>query len=672
MVMFFWLKVPFIRATIFLIAGILLFLTDTVGPLFIGLTTALTLVFLMVVHLKKGAILLGRNMLVAIAAMLLFMGTGFFLALKKSAANNETNLIHLTDISAYQGTITSDPQKKGLYQRATLSVEYTRANEWQKASGKVLIYIKPKDTTLMMFGDKLLIKGSPFRVQEPRNPHEFNYRKYLETKQIYHQQFVDTANWLFIESPNEVSLQGYASRMRQLLENQLAEHIEDPEALAIIKALVLGIKEDLSNETRKEFAQAGAMHVLAVSGLHVGIIYVILLLIINQSRTAIRKPWLVALIVIPVLWLYAFITGLSPSVLRAVTMFSLLSLGSAVNRRSSPFNSLAVSAFLLLVYDPFLVLSVSFQLSYIAVTGILLLYPMIERTLKPRARVSRFIWQLIALSIAAQLATAPLAAFYFHQFPTYFLLANLIVIPLATLLIWGGMFMISLGYIPVLDSLIGIVLSYIAQLMLKGIAAITSLPISAIPDLYPDGVEVLLVYGILATVIIFIKRRARWTLRISMFFSLMILFKLIFFKLDAERKRQIVFYDINNAWVIDFVDQQGFSTLNSDNIAQAALEYSVWPNRKAHKLEQSAHTPPMAKVSGLGTVVVWCGKTLLITNNCALGEEIIDSFDLVYYPKTSQARNCNLNQIHFRKLVIDETIIKAHTLDEEGSLVVNL
>jgi competence protein ComEC len=523
-----------------------------------------------------------------------------------------------------------------------------------------------------MFGDKILIQGYPFRIQEPRNPHEFNYRKYLETKQIYHQQFIDTANWLFIEPSNQVSLRGYAANMRQIMETQLARYIEDPEALAIIKALVLGIKEDLSNETREEFARAGAMHVLAVSGLHVGIIYVILLLIINQSRTGIKKPWLVALIVIPVLWLYAFITGLSPSVLRAVTMFSLLSLGSAVNRRSSPINSLAVSAFLLLVYDPFLVLSVSFQLSYIAVTGILILYPMVERILKPKSKLLRFLWQLLAVSIAAQFATAPLAAFYFHQFPTYFLLANLVVIPVATLLVWGGMFLISLGYIPVLGSLIGAGLAFVAQLLIKGVAAITALPFSSIPGLYPDVMEVLLVYGLLVTVIIYIKKRARWLLRISMLFILLIIAKFTFFQLDAGKRKQIVFYDINNAWVIDFIDQQTFSTVSSSYVPQDVLEYSVWPNRKANKLVQSSAKPAIAKVSGIGTLIVWHGKSLLIANNCSPDKELMESYDFVYDPNVSRDRNCHLNQIHFRKLVMDETIIKTHNLDREGSLVVNL
>ncbi|TVQ76014.1 MAG: ComEC/Rec2 family competence protein [Flavobacteriales bacterium] len=216
------------------------------------------------------------------------------------------------------------------------------------------------------------------------------------------------------------------------------------EAKQIMYALVLGDRSDLDPQLRQQYANAGVVHILAVSGLHVGVLYLLISLIFQKLLSG--RAWrFQAFITLAVLWSYALMTGLSPSVWRAATMFSLLSVGVQLGRITNIYSTLAASAFILLILDASLLFSPGFQLSYAAVFGIVRYQPIIAEWWEPKTKWINYAWQIASVSLAAQIVTMPFTLVYFGQFPTYFLLANLLILPLLSIIMIGSIIALLVG-----------------------------------------------------------------------------------------------------------------------------------------------------------------------------------------------------------------------------------
>ena len=283
-------------------------------------------------------------------------------------------------------------------------------------------------------GERWMVAGAPRQISNSGNPGEFDYAGYMRRR--------NTGYLLFVEDPHHFRRLSGPSSNFTFAARKIAARIQshwpaDVPEYAVLRAITLGNKTALPDRIRDHFAGAGAMHILAVSGLHVGIIWYVMTLLI---RLPVHLPFfriLKPLMVIGVLWFYAGITGFSASVTRSVFMFSLLTLARLTGRDSQVLNTLFLSALVLLWLDPGRIHEPGFQLSYAAVTGIVTLHPYLTRRLRPRSRLLRWVVDLVGVSVAAQLATFSLTLLYFHQFPVYFILTNLLVIPLVTLLLAG-------------------------------------------------------------------------------------------------------------------------------------------------------------------------------------------------------------------------------------------
>jgi competence protein ComEC len=222
-----------------------------------------------------------------------------------------------------------------------------------------------------------------------------------------------------------------AEKFRTSLINLLKKHISNDESVQVISALTLGYRKELTEETRSYFASTGAMHVLAVSGLHVGMIYLFLSSVFAFLKRTKFGNILFLVIIAGILWSYALLTGFSPSVQRATVMFTFILFGNSINRTASIYNSIAASAFILLLFNPKLIHEVGFQLSYSAVISIVFFFPRLEKFFSPKSKALKWMWQLLCVSVSAQLGVSALSVYYFHQFPSYFWLSNFLVVPAA-------------------------------------------------------------------------------------------------------------------------------------------------------------------------------------------------------------------------------------------------
>ncbi|NJW53135.1 ComEC/Rec2 family competence protein [Salinimicrobium oceani] len=317
--------------------------------------------------------------------------------------------------------------------------------------GKLLL-LQPKDSlkTPFLEGEELLVSTTPKVIPPPLNPHQFDYSRFMAQKGNYRQ--LDLNSGIVKELPATAEgLRIKAAKFRKRIVSALSASNFGSEELAVVQALLLGQKQDISAETYNNFSAAGAIHILAVSGLHVGIILLLLNWIFAPLRRSKNGKIIKTFLVVMSLWGFAILAGLSPSVVRAVTMFSFIAIGLEINRRTSTLNSVFLSLLLLLLIQPRWIFEIGFQLSYLAVISIILFQPLFSRLLEPKTKIGKYFWSLLTVTMAAQIGVVPLSLFYFHQFPGLFFLTNLLILPFLGLILIFGVAVIILallGFLP--------------------------------------------------------------------------------------------------------------------------------------------------------------------------------------------------------------------------------
>ena len=388
-------------------------------------------------------------------------------------------------------------------------IEFRReGGKWVRSSGNAVMHLKTKPGAVpLQFGDHVLVHAIFNVISNNSNPHGFNYAKYLERKGITHQVFIGPYGWQKINLDPSSVIRKAAFRVRDRLLDILRENRVEGREFAVAAALLLGYVDDLDAGLRSDYAATGAMHVLSVSGMHVGIIYIFLEFLLGFMNRTKAGRLLKAVILLVFIWFYALLTGLSPCVLRSAAMLSLPILGKSLNRSPDMYNIISASVLFILALDPFLILDVGFQLSYLAVTGIVVLYKPVYDLYVTSAWLPDKIWSVVAISIAAQAATLPITLYTFHQFPNYFMLTNIFVVPLSSLIIYTGILVLVAGAVPVVSLLLAKLLIFLVWLLNSVIHVIEQLPFSTIRGIYISQAEMWLLYLVMAALFLYLLFR---------------------------------------------------------------------------------------------------------------------------------------------------------------------
>jgi competence protein ComEC len=361
---------------------------------------------------------------------------------------------------------------------------------------KILIYL-PKIIQVKSSkpGDILCFDGLPEIVKNDGNPFEFDYRSYLNNRKIGYRIFLKEKQCCFLEGRKRLNLYRRALIFRSQLIDCLDHSGIVNENVHLIASISLGARDEVDKETIQSFTNTGVIHVLAVSGMNVGLIFVILNFIFRFLKKNRAGYILHTLIMLSGIWIYALITGMSASILRAALMFTFVIIGNTFKRNSNIFNSLAVSAFFLIAWNPIIIMDVGFQLSYAAVLSIIIIQPYLYKQLFFKNWIGNQLWLLITVTFAAQIGTIPFTLLYFHQFPVYFWLANLFVIPLVTLILYLTFVVLFLSLISgLLTSVVAFILDWLVRLVLISVNIVEKLPHSVLRDLYPSLIQIFLVF----------------------------------------------------------------------------------------------------------------------------------------------------------------------------------
>lgn len=361
-----------------------------------------------------------------------------------------------------------------------------------------------------------------------RNPFQFDYRNYLKHQNILYQARADSVNFSQT-SIRKKSIFYFIAQFRATLQDRLQQQNFSPDVYGVINALLLGQRQDVSEEVNNDYIRAGAIHLLAVSGLHVGVILFLVLGILSPLKRLRHGKWMVLAISIISLWIYAALAGFSPSVVRAVCMFSAISLAIHFRQRTSTINVVFVSMLILVLFKPNFVFEVGFQLSYLAVISIIYFNPFLNALWNPPTWVFKKAWDLMTISTAAQLGVMPLSLYYFHQFPGLFFLSNLIIIPFLGLILGAGVFVLIGSYLGNLPSWIKDSYEFLINAMNNIVSWVAKQEDFLITGIHFDG-WLLLGYSVLVLSLLHVILKRNFRVVFALGISILFLQGIYFFK----------------------------------------------------------------------------------------------------------------------------------------------
>lgn len=517
--------------------------------------------------------------------------------------------------------------------------------EPEKVHGKILLNISEKDLAAPpVAGEEFLAPFTPEDIQKPLNPFQFDYAAYMRHLGVEKQLSLQP-NQLLKISNSGFDIYALAGRLRQRIVQELKKHKISPEELAIIQALLLGQRQDISAETYASYSAAGAVHILAVSGLHVGIILLILTWLLKPLGNSRSARLIRTVLLLLLLWSFALIAGLSPSITRASLMFSFIAIGMQLQRPVSVMNSLFVSLFILLLLQPSLIFQVGFQLSYLAVFAIVAFQPKLRSLLQPKSRFTRFFWDLTTVSIAAQLGVLPLSLYYFHQFPGLFFLSNLVILPFLGIILGAGILLILLALLHLLPDLFVQLYAGSIDLLNSFVSWVAMQQSFLLKDIPFSFSQTLAAYFFLLCLLLLVYWKNFRNIMLLLTAVAIFQLNMIFEKVNRNSSEAIIFHKTGGTVIAEKTGQK-LQLFRSKNISEE--------NEKILTTYRVNRNIPEVRENPLPNVLELEGKRLLIVDSSGVYELPEFKPDLVLL-RNSPKINLNrlLEELHPQKVIAD-------------------
>jgi competence protein ComEC len=545
-------------------------------------------------------------------------------------------------------------EKAGSY-KALADVEFIHQ---QSVSGKTIVYFnKSNFEHRFIYGDILLVPNHFTKIKNSGNPGCFNYKFSCFMQDVTHQIFINEADCEKLNNRHN----GFYKQLWQVRDSILSiieQNVTSEKELGVAQALLIGYRDNLDKDLQQVYSNTGIVHVLAISGMHLGLIFWMLnkaLFFLDKRR---KSKWIKSIIILTIIWLFALLTGASGSVMRAAVMFTFVQAALLMKRNSSIYNSLAASAFIMLVFNPFILADVGFQLSYIAVIGIISLQKFIYDWIYIKNWIAKKIWNLIAVSIAAQILAAPICMLYFHQFPNYFLLANLIAIPISTIVLFEIIGMLIVAKFSVFwGGLIGKLITFTTWLMNTGVEWVDGLPHSVINNLQFNVWQILLMYSSIIAFVFWLVNKNVNYLKVSMIAFLIMLVWLTSDKIETQKQQKIIVYAIPKGSAIDFIQGNEFAIFQDSLVLANHItqNFHIKPSRVLHQAT-SINNALMTKVDEQSLVAFNQRITYLGRKEyCFEFENKIETDILIVAHNSIYSVNDLLKKYKFKQLIFDSS-----------------
>lgn len=613
-----WNGFPFLLVTLALIIGILLndYFKGPENPLiYVAVLSSATL---LVHFLSKPAY---RILYQTASGMLLgfcFILLGYFSAqMTWQAAKPVVSPETLSKSQFFTAIIDSKPDKTAKSYKYEVIIQEIKIDDaWQSLNTKAILY--NLDSNIFTYGDIVLIKGRPAFLERQKNPHAFDYTLFLNRKDIYLQAFCQEDNSILLDKSKRSSIRYMTMRIGDVFEDILSRYMSGTRELNMARAMVIGRRNEITPEMEFVYEATGTSHILAVSGLHVGIIY---LVISSVFKFAKRKglKWMYYSVILISIWSFALITGFSPSVRRAALMLSFIVVAEMIHRKSNIYNTLLASAFCILLFSPNLIYSVSFQFSYMAVLGIVYFYKRIYAFLYLKNPFFDFFWQITVLSISVQLATFAINIYYFHSFPALFFLTNLFAIPTAIVVVIGSLTIFSTSFLPYIPELLGLLVEKWVFVYNEILVFFSHLELTSIEGLSLKGVVVLLTFILVFALARFIEIRKLTVFRLFTTSLCLLAAIVLYDNYVMSRQIELVVYATNHQRYVDvFVGNTCYSNISKPlSEQQSEVNFNIQPNRNFHLIRdlKSMNDLSSARSVGENELLVLGNTSIIFINN---------------------------------------------------------
>ena len=594
MIAYFKTEVPFLRLSIFFIAGLALSISFNLKSNFIWLVACgllLAIISILSILYKRKKVYLNTYLSgFLLHVLLLILGIIFCNQHKEINFSNHFSK-HPAD--QFIATILEEPKLKGDVARFTVAVKSNISNKKIfKTQGKLLLALRVDTTKIsaLHYGDLLLIKAKFTDTEPAYNPSEFNYKRHLSYQQIYHQSFINQKQVSKIGESYGNPIKAFALKFREQQVQKFKTYLPYKDAQSVASTLILGYRSDLSQDILNAYSKTGTMHVLSVSGMHVAIVVILLSFLLSFMDKTKKGRISKAIIMIALIWFYALISGLDPSVNRAAIMLTFILAAKARAQKVNIFNVIAISAFILLLINPFNITNVGFQLSFIAVAGLIYLQPKIYNLYDPQNKIVKIIWSCISVSIAAQLATTPISLYYFHQFPLYFIASNLFITLPAALIMYLGIAFLFCGWFVPLMKFLGLLLNDLITFTNDGLLLIEEFKFASISQIWMNSLEIFLFYLILTLFLISFKKPKY--LKFALFFTGIFVLNMAYQHYEHAHQQQVMFFSLRKNTAIALIKGKNATLITDLDSNEFTYLFSVKPYLDSCKINYIQYVNP--------------------------------------------------------------------------------
>jgi competence protein ComEC len=565
-----WRSLPFIRLLVALVVGILLERYYAIPVTFLISTTVVSLVLIAMSGLLPFVRKFAWQWLTGSLINSCFTCIGALLFYTNDTSHDAAWLgQYLNCKQSILITLQETPVEKTKSIKVLASVEAIRHNNgWLPAKGKLYLYFKKDSLPAMAYGTQLLVNASLQPIANTGNPGAFDYRQYCATQDIWGQAYLRSKDWKLLSSHGGDKFAELLLRTRDNILSILKKNIPGEKEAGVAEALLIGYRNDLDKELVRAYSNTGVVHIIAISGLHLGMIYGLILLLLKPFRKIEWIRWVKPLLVLVVLWGFSLLTGAAASILRSAVMFSFIVIGESLGRRGQTLNTLAASAFCLLWYDPYFLWDAGFQLSYAAVASILLFQQPIYRKIYCRNKLLDHIWQLNSVSLSAQILTLPIILYYFHQFPNLFLFTNFIAVPLSGLILYAELLLLVCSPISWLSSYCGKMISFLIAQMNGLIERTDRLPFAVSNSIRMNILPSILLYLLLAALAIWLLQKKSKAFIIALCISVCLLGFYTVARIREKKQHCILVYNIPKQQAIDVIEGNSFTFIGNSGMAQ--------------------------------------------------------------------------------------------------------
>ncbi|HRO48499.1 ComEC/Rec2 family competence protein, partial [Agriterribacter sp.] len=573
-----WKQAPFIRLLIPLVLGIMLQWYLPLSVKGTCIIACIALVLFLLAQCLHGYLLFLHKWIYGFALMMMILLFGITITHFKNITHLQSWFGHLYNDSTVVVAVLSEPliEKNKSYKANAMVHALIRNDSVIQTKGSIIIYFK-KDSSLLSqldHGSTIVFKKRLQAIQNSGNPGAFDYKRYCLFQGITHQVYLAENEFSVNPAQTRSAYTRWLQQSRKGLLAILKKYIPGKREAGVAEALLIGYRDDLERDLVQAYANTGVIHVIAISGMHLAMIYGLLIVLLKPLQRNAKTKWVSGLIILSVLWLFTLLSGAGPSILRSAVMFSFIIAGESMRRKISVYHTLSASAFFLLCRNPFFLWDVGFQLSYAAVLSIVIFLRPVTNWLYCKHNLINHVWKLIAVTLAAQILTTPLSIYHFHQVPNLFLVSNLVIVPLSGFILYGEILLCLLSLFPAAALLAGKILSAMLRLMNNFIAFINDVPFAVSDNISISILQAGLLYAFIIAFAVWLMKQKKQMLPYALVALLAFALCRVIDIGIKQKQSKIIVYNIPRFTAVDFISGSSYHFTGDEALATDPFLYN--------------------------------------------------------------------------------------------------